>query len=131
MLCLRDQHSLWEELSPDSPLAPCPLAHVTGADAWFKCLQDLSLSLAFDYADHDMYEIIRFHRDLGQPVPIYTIKSLMYQLLQGGGLETQCLLDVCLHEQVIGVHLHHLGIPVWHAASSGRGGGAGGAVHGA
>lgn len=46
-------------------------------------VQELSLCLAFDYADHDMYEIIRYHRDLGAPIPLYTIKSLMHQLLQG------------------------------------------------
>ncbi|GAB4821372.1 hypothetical protein N2152v2_008418 [Parachlorella kessleri] len=58
--------------------------NILALDSMHMDVKDLSLSLAFDYADHDMYEIIRFHRDLGQPVPIYTIKSLMYQLLQGG-----------------------------------------------
>ncbi|KAK4761001.1 hypothetical protein SAY87_005894 [Trapa incisa] len=46
---------------------------------------DMSLYLAFDYADHDLYEIIRYHRDKagGQPINPYTVKSLLWQLLNG------------------------------------------------
>eukprot|EP00879_Flechtneria_rotunda_P012079 GHRR01012614.1.p1 GENE.GHRR01012614.1~~GHRR01012614.1.p1 ORF type:complete len:490 (+),score=169.21 GHRR01012614.1:333-1802(+) len=43
-----------------------------------------SLSLAFEYAEHDMYEIIWHHRDkLAGPIEPYVVKSLMWQLLNG------------------------------------------------
>lgn len=57
--------------------------NVITLDGMHMDVQNLSLSLAFDYAEHDMYEIIRYHRDLGQPVPLHTIKSLMHQLFKG------------------------------------------------
>ncbi|XP_058097241.1 cyclin-dependent kinase E-1 isoform X2 [Magnolia sinica] len=45
---------------------------------------DMSLYLAFDYAEHDLYEIIRHHREkVNQPINQYTIKSLLWQLLNG------------------------------------------------
>lgn len=45
---------------------------------------DMSLYLAFDYAEHDYYEIIRHHRErLQSPIKEYTIKSLLWQLLNG------------------------------------------------
>ncbi|OEL16388.1 Cyclin-dependent kinase E-1 [Dichanthelium oligosanthes] len=49
---------------------------------------DMSLYLAFDYAEHDLYvcdgEIIRHHREkLSSPINTYTIKSLLWQLLNG------------------------------------------------
>ncbi|KAL9664268.1 hypothetical protein QQ045_019667 [Rhodiola kirilowii] len=45
---------------------------------------DMSLYLAFDYAEHDLYEIIRHHRDkVNQPMNQYTVKSLLWQLLNG------------------------------------------------
>ncbi|EEF43392.1 cyclin-dependent kinase E-1 [Ricinus communis] len=45
---------------------------------------DMSLYLAFDYAEHDLYEIIRHHRDKGpHGINQYTVKSLLWQLLNG------------------------------------------------
>ncbi|CAN0908869.1 Cyclin-dependent kinase E-1 [Linum grandiflorum] len=45
---------------------------------------DMSLYLAFDYAEHDLYEIIRYHREkLNHPISQYTVKSLLWQLLNG------------------------------------------------
>ncbi|GAB2277276.1 Cyclin-dependent kinase E-1 [Dionaea muscipula] len=45
---------------------------------------DMSLYLAFDYAEHDLYEIIRHHRDkVNCPISRYTIKSMLWQLLNG------------------------------------------------
>eukprot|EP00249_Psilotum_nudum_P023502 c28899_g1_i1 orf=224-1315(+) len=45
---------------------------------------DMSLYLAFDYAEHDLYEIIRHHREkLGCPINQYTVKSLLWQILNG------------------------------------------------
>ncbi|XP_051127024.1 cyclin-dependent kinase E-1 isoform X2 [Andrographis paniculata] len=45
---------------------------------------DMSLYLAFDYAEHDLYEIIRHHRDkVNQPINPFTIKSILWQLLNG------------------------------------------------
>ncbi|XP_072962282.1 cyclin-dependent kinase E-1 [Typha angustifolia] len=45
---------------------------------------DMSLYLAFDYAEHDLYEIIRHHREkLNLPINQYTVKSLLWQLLNG------------------------------------------------
>ncbi|MQM14764.1 hypothetical protein Taro_047699, partial [Colocasia esculenta] len=45
---------------------------------------DMSLYLAFDYAEHDLYEIIRFHREkVNHPINPYTVKSLLWQLLNG------------------------------------------------
>eukprot|EP00958_Prasinococcus_capsulatus_P017711 scaffold2017_cov387-Prasinococcus_capsulatus_cf.AAC.17 len=44
-----------------------------------------SLYLVFPYADHDLYEIIRHHREKlgGRPIEPYTVKSLLWQLLNG------------------------------------------------
>ncbi|KAJ4964932.1 hypothetical protein NE237_016781 [Protea cynaroides] len=45
---------------------------------------DMSLYLAFDYAEHDLYEIIRHHREkINQSINQYTIKSILWQLLNG------------------------------------------------
>ncbi|KAB2614418.1 cyclin-dependent kinase E-1-like [Pyrus ussuriensis x Pyrus communis] len=45
---------------------------------------DMSLYLAFDYAEHDLYEIIRHHRDkVNHAINYYTIKTLLWQLLNG------------------------------------------------
>ncbi|WJX40930.1 Cyclin-dependent kinase E-1 [Trifolium repens] len=45
---------------------------------------DMSLYLAFDYAEHDLYEIIRHHRDkVNQSINQYTVKSILWQLLNG------------------------------------------------
>jgi len=45
---------------------------------------DMSLYLAFDYAEYDLYEIIRHHRDkVGHSLNTYTVKSLLWQLLNG------------------------------------------------
>uniref|UniRef100_A0A6V7QXP5 Cyclin-dependent kinase E-1 n=1 Tax=Ananas comosus var. bracteatus TaxID=296719 RepID=A0A6V7QXP5_ANACO len=45
---------------------------------------DMSLYLAFDYAEHDLYEIIRHHREkLNLSINPYTVKSLLWQLLNG------------------------------------------------
>nr|XP_043612917.1 cyclin-dependent kinase E-1 [Erigeron canadensis] len=45
---------------------------------------DMSLYLAFDYAEHDLYEIIRHHRDkVNQGINQYTVKSILWQLLNG------------------------------------------------
>ena len=46
--------------------------------------QDPCLSLAFDYAEHDLYEMLRHHRDkLHAPMDGATVKSVMWQLLNG------------------------------------------------
>ncbi|KAG9457214.1 hypothetical protein H6P81_001722 [Aristolochia fimbriata] len=45
---------------------------------------DMSLHLAFDCAEHDLYEIIRHHREkVNQCINQYTVKSLLWQLLNG------------------------------------------------
>ncbi|CAM6126132.1 unnamed protein product [Calypogeia fissa] len=45
---------------------------------------DMSLYLAFDYAEHDLYEIIRHHREkLSFSINQYTVKSLLWQILNG------------------------------------------------
>eukprot|EP00250_Pteridium_aquilinum_P010926 c19719_g1_i3 orf=927-1853(-) len=45
---------------------------------------DMSLYLAFDYAEHDLYEIIRHHREkLNVGINQYTVKSLLWQILNG------------------------------------------------
>ncbi|KAM3709477.1 hypothetical protein ACB098_02G176500 [Castanea mollissima] len=45
---------------------------------------DMSLYLAFDYAEHDLYEIIRHHRDkVNHSISSYTVKSFLWQLLNG------------------------------------------------
>ncbi|KAL6992983.1 Cyclin-dependent kinase E-1 [Sarracenia purpurea var. burkii] len=45
---------------------------------------DMSLYLAFDYAEHDLYEIIKHHRDkVNHAINPYTVKSLLWQLLNG------------------------------------------------
>ncbi|TYH55166.1 hypothetical protein ES332_D09G219100v1 [Gossypium tomentosum] len=45
---------------------------------------DMSLYLAFDYAEYDLYEIIKHHRDkVNHAMNQYTVKSLLWQLLNG------------------------------------------------
>jgi cyclin-dependent kinase 8/11 len=45
---------------------------------------DMSLYLAFDYAEHDLYEIIRHHRDkANHAINQYSVKSILWQLLNG------------------------------------------------
>ncbi|KAM7517976.1 hypothetical protein LguiB_016938 [Lonicera macranthoides] len=45
---------------------------------------DMSLYLAFDYAEHDLYEIIRHHRDkANHAINQYSVKSMLWQLLNG------------------------------------------------
>lgn len=45
---------------------------------------DMSLYLAFDYAEHDLYEIIRHHREkVNNSINPYTVKSILWQLLNG------------------------------------------------
>lgn len=45
---------------------------------------DMSLYLAFDYAEHDLYEIIRHHREkINCSINAYTVKSLLWQILNG------------------------------------------------
>jgi cyclin-dependent kinase 8/11 len=47
--------------------------------------QDKALYLVFDYAEHDLLEMIRWHhsRNNAQPMPMQTVKSLLYQILMG------------------------------------------------
>lgn len=47
--------------------------------------QDKALYLVFDYAEHDLLEMIRWHhsRNNTSPMPLQTVKSLTYQILQG------------------------------------------------
>ena len=52
------------------------------------CGQEPSLSLVFEYADHDLYEMVRSHRErTAKPAGVgfcaYTLKSLMWQLMAG------------------------------------------------
>jgi cyclin-dependent kinase 8/11 len=46
---------------------------------------DKALYLVFDYAEHDLLEMIRWHhsRNNAQPMPMATVKSLLHQILQG------------------------------------------------
>ncbi|XP_028230724.1 cyclin-dependent kinase E-1-like [Glycine soja] len=45
---------------------------------------NMSLYLAFNYVEHNLYEIIRHHMDkLNHSINQYTIKSLLWQLLNG------------------------------------------------
>lgn len=43
-----------------------------------------SLSMVFEYAEHDLHDIICHHRErLRTPMPSYTVKSILWQLLNG------------------------------------------------
>lgn len=46
---------------------------------------DKALYLVFDYAEHDLLEMIRWHhsRNCTSPMPMQTVKSLTHQILQG------------------------------------------------
>lgn len=47
-------------------------------------LEDKSIYLVFDYAEHDLLQLIHYHyHPEGRPIPNTTIKSIMYQLFQG------------------------------------------------
>ncbi|KAL4855931.1 Cyclin-dependent kinase E-1 [Chlorella vulgaris] len=46
-------------------------------------VQDLSLCLAFPYAETDLYEVIKYHRERGSAMLHHVFKSAMYQLLAG------------------------------------------------
>ncbi|KAF8068174.1 CDKE-1 [Scenedesmus sp. PABB004] len=58
--------------------------HIVSLSAVHVDRREPSLSLAFEYAEHDLYEIIWHHRDrLAGPIDPYVVKSLMWQLLNG------------------------------------------------
>lgn len=59
--------------------------HLIHLDSVHINRKDPCLSLAFDYADHDLYGIISYHRERLRSAPIspFTVKSLMWQLLNG------------------------------------------------
>jgi cyclin-dependent kinase 8/11 len=42
-----------------------------------------SLRLVYDYAEYDLYEIVRFHRALKKPIPDAMVLSIMFQLVNG------------------------------------------------
>lgn len=45
---------------------------------------DKALYLVFDYAEHDLLEMIRWHHSrVNQPMPAQTVKSLLWQILHG------------------------------------------------
>lgn len=45
---------------------------------------DKSLYLVFDYAEHDLLEMIRWHHNrVSHPMPMQTVKSLLWQILHG------------------------------------------------
>eukprot|EP00164_Ancoracysta_twista_P008300 GFYU01011956.1.p1 GENE.GFYU01011956.1~~GFYU01011956.1.p1 ORF type:complete len:421 (+),score=84.36 GFYU01011956.1:83-1345(+) len=45
--------------------------------------ENMTLSLVFEYAEHEIYEIIKWHREKGKPIPEERIKSIMWQLIDG------------------------------------------------
>ncbi|KAK9856142.1 hypothetical protein WJX84_012189 [Apatococcus fuscideae] len=59
--------------------------HVVRLDSVRLCRTDPSLSLAFDYAEHDLYELVRHHREKARSrnMEPYAVKSLLWQLLKG------------------------------------------------
>jgi cyclin-dependent kinase 8/11 len=45
---------------------------------------DRSIAMVFDYAEHDLLQILHFHaQQERKPIPEYTIKSFLWQLLNG------------------------------------------------
>ncbi|KAJ3350778.1 cyclin-dependent protein kinase [Entophlyctis luteolus] len=48
---------------------------------------DRSIYMVFEYAEHDLLQILHHHTQITQaslrPIPFYTIKSLLYQLING------------------------------------------------
>ena len=59
--------------------------NVVRVDGAYVCRRERSLSLAFDYAEHDLQQIIRYHVEKlsSSPIPAYTVKSFMWQILRG------------------------------------------------
>jgi cyclin-dependent kinase 8/11 len=51
----------------------------------FLDITDKSISLVFEYAEHDLLQILHYHSfNLKQtPIPEYSIKSLLFQLIKG------------------------------------------------
>ena len=86
--------------SPPSPPSPPPthtpraaqltclraLSHpnIIRLDTMHIDTKELSLCLAFEYCQTDLYEVIKYHRDSRTPMAQYVFKSLAWQLLSGG-----------------------------------------------
>lgn len=67
------------------PLAPNSAKDVkAGGGSSAVPVEERSLYLVFEYADHDLLDMIRFHHNHpALPMPTGTIKSLLYQILSG------------------------------------------------
>jgi cyclin-dependent kinase 8/11 len=57
--------------------------NIVGLEDIFVNPEDKSLYMVFEYAEYDLFEIIRYHQDNKTSLSVYTIKSLMWQLLNG------------------------------------------------
>eukprot|EP00727_Mastigamoeba_balamuthi_P001038 m51a1_g10931 putative protein serine threonine kinase (375) ;mRNA; f:138363-139784 len=47
------------------------------------CKKDKDICLVFEYAEYDLFGMIRYHRERTLPAPAYLVKSVMWQLLDG------------------------------------------------
>lgn len=65
------------------PLLPAKDTKAGGGSSGMP-VEERSLYLVFEYADHDLLDMIRFHHNHpALPMPTGTIKSLLYQILSG------------------------------------------------
>jgi len=49
----------------------------------FLSPQDKSLYMVFEYAEYNLFDIIRYHQDHKSSLELYTVKSIMWQMLNG------------------------------------------------
>ncbi|KAK2080706.1 hypothetical protein QBZ16_000560 [Prototheca wickerhamii] len=57
--------------------------NVIRMEAFHMDPEDASLVMTLDCAACDVYEVLRHHRERGTQLPLYTFKSLLWQLLRG------------------------------------------------
>lgn len=57
--------------------------NIISLDGMHMHVKELALCLAFPYAETDLYEVIKYHRERGTAMIPHVFKSVLYQLLAG------------------------------------------------
>lgn len=64
-------------------LAPAQHPNIVSLEDIFLSPQDKSLYMVFEFADYNLFDIIRYHQDQKSSLDLYTVKSIMWQMLNG------------------------------------------------